>query len=171
MLFQIVLVMKRIACLLILISLLFPPISQGADEAVFLNAFGETATAYLNDSFLLLGTTADGFVADIFPKEKALEIVENVQKRVRVIRAKFKPVSASRISSADKQLIKLLENAYGCMDHQAWALIQFIQEKTPDNARRFEGQRTDCLRQMQKILDFYSTLPPSPEAPEPLSTR
>ena len=94
MLFQIVLVMKRIACLLILISLLYPPISQGADEAVFLNAFGETATAYLNDSFLLLGTTADGFVADIIPKETALEIVKNVQKRVRVIRAKFQAVAS-----------------------------------------------------------------------------
>jgi hypothetical protein len=171
MLYQTVLAMKRIAYLLIFISLLYPPVSQGADEAVFLNAFGETATAYLNDSFLLLGTTADGFVADIIPKEKALEIVENVQKRVRVIRAKFKAVSASRISSADKQLIKLLDNAYGCMDHQAWALIQFIQDKTPDTARRFEGQRTDCLNHMKKILDFYSALPPSPEVPEPLSTR
>ncbi len=80
MLFQIVLVMKRIACLLILISLLCPPISQGADEAVFLNAFGETATAYLNDSFLLLGTTADGFVADIISKETALEIVKKRPK-------------------------------------------------------------------------------------------
>jgi hypothetical protein len=171
MLFQIVLVMKRIACLLILISLLYPPISQGADEAVFLNAFGETATAYLNDSFLLLGTTADGFVADIISKETALEIVKNVQKRVRVIRAKFQAVAASRISKADKQLIGLLDNAYGCMDHQAWALIQYIQEKTPDTARRFEGQRTDCLSHMKKIADFYSTLPPSPEVPKPLSTR
>lgn len=163
--------MKRIACLLILISLLYPPISQGADEAVFLNAFGETATAYLNDSFLLLGTTADGFVADIIPKETALEIVKNVQKRVQVIRAKFQAVAASRISKADKQLIGLLDNAYGCMDHQAWALIQYIQEKTPDAARRFEGQRKDCLSHMDKISAFYSTLPPSPEVPKPLSTR
>jgi hypothetical protein len=163
--------MKRIAGLLILILLLLPQTSQGADEAVFLNAFGETATAYLNDSFLLLGTTADGFVADIIPKKTALEIVQNVQKRVRVIRSKFKVISASRISKADKQLIGLLDNAYGCMDHQAWALIQYIQEKTPDTARRFEGQRKDCLSHMDKITAFYSTLPPSPEVAEPLSTR
>ena len=65
----------------------------------------------------------------------------------------------------------VLDNAYGCMDHQAWALIQYIQEKTPDTARRFEGQRTDCLSHMKKIADFYSTLPPSPEVPAPLSTR
>ncbi len=163
--------MKRTACLFIFISLLCPTMSRGADEAVFLNAFGETATAYLNDSFLLMGTTADGFVGDIIPKGTALEIVKNVQKRVRVIRAKFKAVSASRISPADKQLMELLDNAYGCLDHQAWALIQYIQDKTPDTARRFEAQRTDCLNHIKKIADFYSTLPPSPEVPEPLSTR
>ena len=171
MLFQIVLVMKRIVCLLILISLLHPPISQGADEAVFLNAFGETATAYLNDSFLLLGTTADGFVADIIPKETALEIVKNVQKRVRVIRAKFQAVAASRISKADKQLIGLLDNAYGCMDHQAWALVQYVEDKNPETAKKFEDQRKECLERLRVIADFYARLPPSPELAEPLSTR
>ncbi len=163
--------MKRIAYLCFFISLLYPTISRGADEAVFLNAFGETATAYLNDSFLLMGTTADGFVAEIIPKATALEIVKNVQKRVRIIRAKFKAVSACRISNTDKQLIELLDEAYGCLDQQALALIQYIQDKTPDNARRFEAQRTECLDHIKKVADFYSTLPPSPEVPEPLSTR
>ncbi len=163
--------MKRIACLFIFISLLCPTMSRGADEAVFLNAFGETATAYLNDSFLLMGTTADGFVGDIIPKGTALEIATNVRKRVRIIRAKFKAVSASRISNADKHLIGLLDNAYGCLDHQAQALIEYIQDKTPDTARHFEAQRTDCLNHIKKIADYYSTLPPSPEVPKPLSTR
>jgi hypothetical protein len=143
----------------------------GLDQAVFLNAFGETATAYLNDSFLLLGTTADGFVADIIPKDTAMEIVRNVQKRVRVIRAKLKAVANTRISGVDRQLIGLLDHSYACMDHQAWALIQYLSDKSPDAARRFESQRTDCLNRLKKISEFYSTLPPSPELPEPLSTR
>jgi hypothetical protein len=165
------LLMKRVAFLLSLCLLWCPPMVRGSDQAVFLNAFGETATAYLNDSFLLLGTTADGFVADIIPKDTALEIARNVQKRVRVIRAKLRAVANTRISDVDRQLIGLLDQSYACMDHQTWALLQYVNDKSPDTARRFESQRTDCLSRLKKIAEFYSTLPPSPELPEPLSTR
>ncbi len=166
------LLMKRVVLLLSFCLLLCPPlVVRGSDEAVFLNAFGETATAYLNDSFLLVGTTADGFVAEVIPKDTALEIARNVQKRVRVIRAKLKAVANTRISDVDRRLIGLLDQAYACMDHQTWALIQYVNDKNPDTARRFESQRTDCLSRLKKIAEFYSTLPPSPELPEPLSTR
>ncbi len=169
--------MKRFPFFIILAVTLFAQPAPGADQTIYLNAFGETATAYLNDSFLLLGTTADGFVRDVIPKDTALEIVTNVQKRVQLIRAKLKAVSATRIADVDQKLIGLLDNAYACMDHQAWALIQYIQDKKPDAgpnldaARRFEAQRTECLNRLKKIADFYITLPPSPELPEPLSTR
>lgn len=163
--------MKRCFYFAVLAVILLPQIVQAADQTVYLNAFGETATAYLNDSFLLLGTTADGFVADIIPKETALEIVKNVQKRVRLIRAKLKAVSGTHIADVDRKLIGLLDNAFACMDHQAWALIQYIQDKSPDAAGRFEAQRVDCLKRLKKIAEFYTALPPSPELPEPLSTR
>lgn len=155
----------------ILALLLGPSTLLADDRALFLNAFGETATAYLNDSFLLLGTTADGFVADILPKETALEIAKNVQRRVRVIRGKLQGIAGARISAVDKKLLDLLDNSYGCMDHQAWALYQYVEDKSPEAARRFEAQRSGCLESLKKVADFYSTLPPSPEVPEPLSTR
>jgi hypothetical protein len=163
--------MKTIPFLLILALICGPSTTCAGDRAIFLNAFGETAIAYLNDSFLLLRTTADGFVADIIPKETALEIAKNVQKRVRVIRGKLKIVSASKIADADKKLLGVLDNAYGCMDHQAWALHQYVEDKGPDTARRFEDQRLDCLDKLKRVAEFYSNLPPSPEVPEPLSTR
>ena len=145
--------------------------SAAAEPEIFLNAFGETATAYVNDSFLLLGTIADGLVADIVPKETAVELVGNVQKRLRVVRSKLKAVSRQPIAVMDKQLIKLLDEAYGCMDQQAWTLLQYIQEKSLDTARRFEDQRNNCLQRLESVRKFYSTLPPSDEFPEPLSTR
>ncbi|HMK34415.1 MAG TPA: hypothetical protein VK463_05055 [Desulfomonilaceae bacterium] len=163
--------MKRLYFCFLVVLLLCPQAVRASDQTVYLNAFGETATAYLNDSFLLLGTTADGFVSDIISKDTALEIAKNVQKRVRLIRAKLKAVSATRISGVDQKLVGLLDNAFACMDHQAWSLGQYLSEKTPDNAKRFEGQRTECLNRLKKIADFYTTLPPSPEVPEPLSTR
>lgn len=162
--------MKKILFIFIIFLIVSPRTLQ-ANPAVFLNAFGETATAYLNDSFLLLGTTADGFVADIIQKGTAVEIVTNVQKRVRIIRAKLKAVAQSRIADVDKRLIGLLDQAYACMDHQAWALIQYIQERSPETAKRFEAQRTDCLERLERVSEFYATLPPPPEVAEPLSTR
>jgi len=164
--------MRRIRLILILALILGPSTLLADDRVLFLNAFGETATAYLNDSFLLLVTTADGFVADIIAEKTALEIAKNVQKRVRVIRGKLKAVATARISPVDKKLIELLDNSYGCMDHQAWALYQYVEDKkSPDAARRFDAQRSGCLESLKKVADFYSTLPPSPEVPEPLSTR
>jgi hypothetical protein len=162
--------MKKLLWLSIALMVFCTP-AAGSDAALFLNAFGETATAYLNDSFLLLGTTADGFVADIVQKETALEISSNVQKRVRIVRAKLKAVVKRKMADLDRQLLGLLDNAYACMDHQAWALTQYIQDKTPDSARRFEEQRTDCLKRLEKLAKFYSSLPPAAEFKEPLSTR
>ncbi len=155
--------------LLVLLALNSPALPS--ERALFLNAFGEAAAAYLNDSFILVGATADSFVADIMSKKMAVEIVTNVQKRIRVIRAKLKAVSQCRIADLDKQLIALLDKSYACMDHQAWALTQYLEEKSPETAKRFEEQRTKCLEQIEEIKRFYSTLPPSVELPEPLSTR
>lgn len=163
---------KRVVFLTIILLLTFVRSDVYARDAeVFLNAFGETATAYLNDSFLLLGTTADGFVAHIIPRETAVDIAKNVQKRVRKIRSKLKLVSERRVSGMDWQLVGLLDGAYACMDHQAWALMQYIDERSPESARRFDSRRQECLSRIRKLMEFYSALPPSPELPEPLSTR
>jgi hypothetical protein len=164
--------MKRILLVFLLLAFHVTASAAASDRAIFLNAFGETATAYLDDAFLLLGTTADGYVADIIPKEKALEIAKSVQKRIRMVRGKLKAVSATRIAESDRKLIGLLDGAYACIDHQAWALVQFIEDKkSAESAKRFEEQRVGCLDRFKQIEDFYSTLPPSPEVPEPLSTR
>jgi hypothetical protein len=163
--------MKKILCLLVAFAVMSPAMGFASDEDLYLNAFGEAATAYLNDSFLLLGAIADGFVADIIQKEKAGEIAKNVQKRVRIIRAKLKAVADGPISEVDKKIIGLLDKAYACMDHQAWALMELVKEKSPDTRRRFDEQRSTCVERVHKIAEFYAALPPAPELPEPLSTR
>jgi hypothetical protein len=164
-------IMKKILVLVVAMMLVNPVALLASDREILLNAFGETATAYLNDSFLLLGMTADGYVADLIPKEKAQEFAKGVQKRVRIVRAKLKAVAGSPLANVDKNLIELLDKAYGCMDHQAWALNEFIANKNPDTAKRFGEQRSECMKRLNKIADFYSKLPPAPELPEPLSTR
>jgi hypothetical protein len=142
-----------------------------AETSLYLNAFGETAAAYVNEAYLLIGTVADGYTADITGKETALEMARTLHKRIRLVRGKVKAVSTTRVADVDARLLKLLDNTYGCLDHQASALIRFIEEKSPDTARKFEAQRTDCLDRLKKLADFYSALPPSPEAAEPLITR
>ncbi len=159
--------MNKILCAVVLLVML--PAATHADERLLLNAFGETATAYLNDAFLLLGTTADCYVADVIPKETATEIVANVQKRVQVIRAKCKAVTRVPMSGVDRDLLVLLDAAYACMDDQAWTLNRYVADKTPESAKRFEDKRKECLKRIEEVSTFYSKLPPLLEAP--LSTR
>lgn len=163
--------MKRFQTLMFFLFMLMTSNSFAVDQSALINAFGETATAYLNDSFLLLGTTADGYVSDIIPKDTALEISRNVQRRIRIIRAKIKIVDSPRMSLIDKKLLRLLDDSFVCMDHQAWALMRYIQEKLPENAKKFESHRADCLGRIRKLADFYSEIPAPPELPAPLSTR
>jgi hypothetical protein len=165
-------IMKRILCSAMIFLMFLPVTVQAAGDAdLFLSAFTETATAYLYDSFLLLGITADHLVSEILTKEAALEHATNVQKRIRVIRAKLKAVSQRRISDLDRQLIRLLENGYACMDLQAWALVKHIEQRSAQTAKNFEDQRTQCWQRIKALKSFYSALPPALEFPEPLSTR
>jgi hypothetical protein len=165
-------IMKPILCSAIIFLMFLPVTVQAAGDAeLFLGAFAETATAYLNDSFLLLGMTADYLVSEILPKEVALEHTINVQKRIRVIRAKLKAASQRGITDLDRQLIRLLDNGYACMDVQAWALIKHMEQRSAQTAENFENQRTQCWERIKAVKSFYSALPPAPEFPEPLSTR
>lgn len=163
--------MKLALILPVLLFILIASNSHAVNQGALINAFGETATAYLNDSFLLLGTTADGYVSDVIPKDTALEISRNVQRRIRIIRAKIKIIDSSQMSLIDRKLLNLLDNSFLCMDHQAWALMRYVQDKVPENARKFESHRADCLGRIRKLADFYSEFPAPPELPAPLSTR
>ena len=161
----------RKSLLVLVVVLVLAPGVCGADWALYLNAFGETATAYANESCFLLGVVADAFVADIIQKNDALVIVQDVQKRIRRIRAKIRAVSQTQIADLDRQLLDLLDKAYACLDHQAWALMQYMNEKTPETARRFNEQRTECVERIQRIGQFFAKLPPPSQLSEPLSTR
>ncbi|MBM3303203.1 MAG: hypothetical protein FJY85_25065, partial [Deltaproteobacteria bacterium] len=92
-------------------------------------------------------------------------------KRVRIIRGKLRAVAGTPLASIDRKLVELLDRAYACMDHQAWALTQYVNDRSPEKAGRFEEQRAKCQERVKRIAEFYSALPPSPELPEPLSTR
>jgi hypothetical protein len=163
--------MKLSQILPVLLFILIASTSHAVNQGALINAFGETATAYLNDSFLLLGTTADGYVSDVIPKDTALEISRNVQRRIRIIRAKIKIIDSSQMSLIDRKLLNLLDDSFLCMDHQAWSLMRYVQDKVPENARKFESHRADCLGRIRKLADFYSEFPAPPELPAPLSTR
>ena len=154
--------MKLILCSAMIFLMFLPVTVQAAGDAeLFLSAFTETATAYLNDSFLLLGMNVDYLVSELVTKEAALEHTINVQKRIRVIRAKLKAVSQRRITDLDRQLIRLLENGYACMDLQAWALVKHIEQRSTQTAKNFENQRTQCLERIKTLKSFYSALPPA----------
>ncbi|MDQ1237970.1 MAG: hypothetical protein QG577_154 [Thermodesulfobacteriota bacterium] len=156
---------------LLMVSWLPSPAFSAEDKTVYLNAFTETSTAYLNDAFLLVGSTADNLMTESLSRDAAFEIVANVQKRIRIVRAKMKLVLLTDIRPLDRKLLSLLESSYACLDQQTWALMMYIREYSPSAAKRFEERRAECLARIETVAAFYASLPPAPEFPEPLSTR
>ncbi len=147
--------------------------SANADQGkkIYLNAFLETSTAYLNDAFILVGVISDSVMTEGASPDVAAEIVSNLQRRLRTVRAKIRGVLLTKVSLAEKQLLSLLDKSYACLDHQTWSLLIFLKDNAPESAKRFETFRSECLERIQAISDFYAGLPRTPELPEPLSTR
>ncbi|MCX5872655.1 MAG: hypothetical protein NTY51_05375 [Deltaproteobacteria bacterium] len=145
--------------------------SLSADQSILIDAFAQTATAYANDSFLLLGVVGDQFVTGTYDKDSAAQDVRNIQKRIRIIRAKINLVTGSINSKPDKKWLKVLDSVYICLDQQAWAMTKYIDDKSPSNARRFESIRSECLVKIKNLAQFYGSLGASDELPAPLSTR
>ena len=82
----------------------------------------------------------------------------NIQKRMRVIRAKLKAVSQRRITDLDRQLIRLLDNGYACMDLQAWALIRLMEKQIHANRQEFREPEDPMLGTNQDRQEFLLRL-------------
>jgi hypothetical protein len=165
-------VKKMLCCAAVCICMIFAPRANAADiKNIYLNAFLETSSAYLNDAFLLVGAVSDSVMTEHLSPETAAETITNVQKRLRIVRAKINAVMLTRVGLAEKKLLSLLDRSYACLDQQTWALLTFLKDNAPASAKRFEGLRMECLERIQGVSSFYAGLPPAPELPEPLSTR
>jgi len=163
--------MSRISGLVTIIILLMAGFSCAADQSALTNAFAQTATAYANDSFLLLGMVGDQFVAGSLDGGAAAQTVTGVQKRIRVIRAKINLVLSWANSDQDRKWLQVLDNVYICLDRQAWAARKFVDDRSPASAKRFETFRNECLDKIRNLSQFYESLANSEELPAPLSTR
>lgn len=162
----------KILSFILLLVIWFPSFSFSTDEkTIYLNAFADSSTAHLNDAFLLLGSIADGLMTETLSPETALDMAANIQRRIRIVRAKVRLALLTHIKPLDRKLLTLLENSYACLDQQGWALMTYIREYTPSTAKRFEERRSECLSRIKSVAAFYAGLPPAPELPEPLSTR
>ncbi len=165
-------VKKMLFCAAVCVCMIVASRANAADtQNVYLNAFLETSSAYLNDAFLLVGAVSDAVMIEHLSPEIAAETITNVQKRLRRVRGKINAVLLTRVGLSEKKLLSLLDRSYACLDQQTWALLTFLKDHTPASAKRFEGLRAECLERIQGLSAFYAGLPSAPELPEPLSTR
>ncbi|MFH0959941.1 MAG: hypothetical protein V1897_14705 [Pseudomonadota bacterium] len=164
-----------IACrnfiLVIVVLILMTGPTPGSDKTAVIEAFSQTATAYANDSFLLLGMVGDQFVSGIFSKESAIRTVSGVQKRIRIIRSKINMARGIAKTEQEQKWLKMLDGIYVCLDQQAWTLSKYLHENIPVNAKRFDELRNNCIEKLNILEQYYASLGSPDELPAPLSTR
>ena len=159
-------------CIFVIVAVIaMTGLSLGYDEAAVIEAFSQAATAYANDSFLLLGMVGDQFVSGIFSQESSISTVAGVQKRIRIIRSKINLTRGMAKTERDRKWLKMLNGIYICLDQQAWAMSKYVNEKTPANAKRFDDLRNNCLEKLNLLEQYHASLGFSKELPAPLSTR
>lgn len=145
--------------------------SHGSDESALIEAFSQTATAYANETFLLLGMVGDQFVSGIFSQEAAMRTVVNVQKRIRKIRSKINLALGMARTERDRKWLKMLDGIFICLDQQAWAMSKYVNEKIPARAKHFDELRNNCIEKLNLLEQYHSSFWSSEELPAPLSTR
>ncbi len=163
--------MNRVSFSVLAIMITMMAHSAFADQQTLADAFAQTATAYANDSFLLLGMVGDEFVTGALDKSSAAQTVTNIQKRIRIIRAKINLVLASLNLGNERKWLKILDSVYTSLDQEAWAMNRYIDNKTPAHAQRFDAIRVECLQKIRDLSQFYASTVGSDELPAPLSTR
>jgi hypothetical protein len=146
-------------------------VSPGSDESALIEAFSQTATAYANETFLLLGMVGDQFVSGIFSQESAMRTVVSVQKRIRKIRSKINLALGMAKTERDRRWLKMLDGIYICLDQQAWAMSKYVNEKIPARAKHFDDLRNNCIEKLNFLEQYHASFGSSKELPAPLSTR
>ena len=145
--------MKKLAVVLVVLSMLVPVASAHAEEDARLYALGMVSASNLYFSYLVLGTVADGYASGGYGADMATNLTEEAIALTRSsIDALQMLVSDSAIAGDDRDVVEGLIETHQLLLRQAIGLLSYIED--PENTEEFLRYRDLAWKNISQMLHF-----------------
>lgn len=120
---------------------------EGCLEAVGGLSAGHTYTTYL-----LIGTTADGFTKKAFDADHVAELMTEIGNLAGGVPGLLAKLRANKLSESDLKYLAEIETIYTLLKEQAIALAAYARSTKTEDMARYEKARTTVYPKIQALL-------------------
>lgn len=117
-----------------------------------LEAVGGLSAGHTYTSYLLIGTTADGFAKKAFEADHVAEIATEIGTLCGNVTGLLAKLRAGKLSEADAKYLSEIEGIYALLKEQAGALAAYAKSGKNEDMQRYEKARTTVYPKIQTLL-------------------
>ncbi len=130
-----------------------------------LEAVGGLSAGHSYTSYLLIGTTADGFAKKAFDAEHVSEVATEIGTLCEKVTVLLTKLRAGKLSESDAKYLTEIQAIYVLLKEQSSALAAFAKSGKNEDMEKYEKARTTVYPKIQALFGIDKE--PASPAPSP----
>jgi hypothetical protein len=178
-----VLTRTLIACGFALLVAAVSPLARAQDDQppaeeekprevdVRLKTIGSLGASHIYTSFGYIGTVADAVAKEVYPPERAEDLMREMIGMIDVNIANLREVRKTGLTESDVAAVDAMIEIYGLLKQEAQALSRYAKSRDREDAQAFEKARQTAWPRIARLLGLKlndnSPANESPDTPAP----
>ncbi len=131
-----------------------PPAEQEKPREVDarLKTIGSLGASHIYTSFGYIGTVADAIAKDVYPPERAEDLMREMIGMIDVNIANLREVRKTGLTESDVAAVDAMIEIYALLKQEAQALSRYAKSRDMEDARAFEKARQTAWPQIARLL-------------------
>ena len=154
--------MKNLFFAAVLSAVAFVPAVRAQEGC--LEAVGGLSAGHTYTSYLLIGTTADGYAKKAFDADHVAEIMTEIGNLCGSVTNLLGKLRAGKLTDSDAKYLTDIEAIYGLLKEQSLALAAFAKSGKTEDSDKYEKARTTVYPKIQALLGIDNKDAASPDA-------
>lgn len=150
--------MKTLLALVLALGLASGAVAQDA----CLEAVGGLSAGHTYTSYLLIGTTADGFAKKAFDAEHVSEVATEIGTLCGNVTGLLAKLRGGKLSESDAKYLGEIEAIYALLKEQSAALAAYAKSNKNEDMEKYEKARTTVYPKIQTLLGIGGDKDASP---------
>jgi hypothetical protein len=127
-------------------------VSGALAQDACLEAVGGLSAGHTYTSYLLIGTTADGFAQKAFDADHVAEVATEIGTLCGNVTGLLAKLRGGKLSDSDSKYLGEIEAIYALLKEQSSALAAYAKSNKNEDMEKYEKARTTVYPKIQTLL-------------------